>query len=124
MFKTLARLFAEQTTPDEVIIFVLLCVGLALLFAFGLYALILMLVWRSHQRATIKLRSLLFPSGAQLREYLPDYALAVVTSTLLTFTVAARDDAVQNLLDYPLVKLETNDIVRALPLNRIDAQDL
>ncbi len=124
MFNTLARLFAEQTTADEVIIFVLLCVGLALLFAFGLYALILSVLWRDRQRKVASLRRLLFPSGAQLREYLAEYVLAFTTSWLLTLTEAARDNAVHNILDYPLVNLASKDIVRALPLNRLDAKDL
>lgn len=124
MFRWLGSLFAEQTTPDEVIVFLLICVLLAILFSFALYTLILAALWHGRLRGVTTLRALIFPDRGQLMEYFGEYALAGTTSLLLTLTVAARHDAVRQVLDYPLVEVEATDIRRAFPFGRLDAAEL
>lgn len=102
MFDRLRILFAEQTTADEVIIFLLVCVALALALAFFLYALVLAAFWHGRLREVTGLRALLFPSTEQLRAYLGEYALAGATAALLTLTIAARHEAVETVLAYSL----------------------
>src|SRR5690606_25838345 len=116
--------FAEQTTADEVIVFLLICVVLALATAFLLYAAILGVLWRVRLREMVPLPALLLPSRDQFGRHLGEYVLAASTSLLLTLTIAARHDAVQTILDYPLHEVDVAEIRQAFPFGEVETSDL
>ena len=116
-------LFVEQTTAEEMIIFVLLAVLFALLLAFLLYGLILSFLWHGHLRSVTSFRRLLFPTRTQLREYLGEYSLAAVTSVLLTITVAARHEAVNAILEYRIADLPVEVFRESFPTGGVEPDD-
>jgi hypothetical protein len=94
--------YVEQATPDEVVVFLVLGGLAALVVAFTLYALILVVLWRWRMEGKGKLRAILLPSRKRLKANLGEYALATITALLLTFSVAARHDVVKSVLDQPV----------------------
>jgi hypothetical protein len=124
MPNSLRVLFAEQTTADEVVIFLLISVVGALILAMALYSLILGVLWRGRLRQVTTLRALLLPNRRQITRYLGEYLLAGATSVLLTFTVVARHAAVQFVLDYPLHSIDASDIRQAFPFGGVALHEM
>jgi hypothetical protein len=117
-------LLAEQTSPDQLVAFLLVAIVGALVLAFLFYALVLAGLWRLRLRDVTSLTALLFPSWSQLREYAGEYALAVGTSVLLTLTVTARHDAVSQINATPLTRIPYAALLQVLPLGELQEFEL
>lgn len=127
MAPRLRMLVAQQTTPDEVVLFLLLTVVAALVLAFVLYALLLTGFWRWRLRGVASIRALLFPRLGQLRAYAPEYALVTLTSLLLSLTIVERNDVVQMIHGYEIERLPApaaEAIRTAMPFRSVDDADL
>ena len=72
---------AEQTAPDEVVIFLLLGTLLTLLIAFVNYAIVLVVLSRWIVRVHNTLRMLLFPSASRIKKYTAEYAMGTLITS-------------------------------------------
>jgi hypothetical protein len=127
MFPRLRILLAQQTTPDEVVLFLLLAILAALVVAFILYAVLLGGFWRWRLRGITSIRTLLFPDLGQLRAYAPEYALAAITAVLLSLTIVERNDVVRTIHAFQIDQLPapaTEAIRTALPFRSLQDADV
>jgi hypothetical protein len=113
--------YVEQSTPDEVVVFLVLGTLAALVVAFTLYALILVALWRWRMAGKGRLRSILLPSRKRLKANLGEYLLASTTALLLTFSVAARHDVVQAVLEQPVESLNEAALRDVLHIDSVNA---
>jgi hypothetical protein len=126
MFPRLKFLFLQQTTPDEVIVFLLLTILITLAMAFLLYAAFLLVFWRARLKRVVPLRSLLFPPRKQLWAYAPEYVLVAATSLLLSLTILERNDVVRMIHEMEIGRLPASaaEAVRgAMPFYAVDDSD-
>lgn len=107
--KTFERLLAQQNSPAEVLVFLALSVALFLVIALLLYV-ILITMLRPGLSKQIPLRRVLLPSGEQLRINLGDYALVLATSLLLSLTLLAKQDLVEQIANYEMNSLDKKQI--------------
>jgi hypothetical protein len=127
MSARLQMLLAQQTTPDEVVIFLLLTILAALAVAFLIYGVLLAGFWHWRLREVASIRALLFPRFGQLRTYAPEYALAAMTAMLLSLTIVERNEVVQLIHGYEIERLPdpASEAIRtAMPFRSIDAADI
>ena len=103
--KAFERLLAQQNSPAEMLVFLALSVALFLIVALLLYV-ILITMLRPGLSKQIPLRLVLLPSGKQLRSNLGDYTLALATSLLLSLTLVAKHDLVEQIANYEINSLE------------------
>ena len=120
----LTAIYAEQTTPDEVVIFLMLGTFLTLLIAFFIYAVVLVVLSRWRMKEGYTLRMLLFPSAARIRKYSAEYAMGTLTALLLALTVSSKHVAVQSVLAHDIGAVGHQTIREALPFGRLDAHEL
>jgi hypothetical protein len=127
MSARLQMLLAQQTTPDEVVIFLLLTILAALAVAFLIYGVLLTGFWHWRLREVASIRALLFPRFGQLRTYAPEYALAAMTSVLLSLTIVERNEVVQLIHSFEIERLPdpASEAIRtAMPFRSVDAADI
>jgi len=86
----LRALYAEQTTPDEIVVFLLLGTFITLLIAFTIYAVVLIMLsrWRIEQHVSVW--ALLFPPLSRIRKYTAEYVMSTLTALLLTLSVSVK----------------------------------
>lgn len=124
MFDYLNALLREQTSADEVLTFVFLVTLVSLLVAFAAYVVALAIIWKLWLRKETPLLPLIAPGRTQLRKYAPEYVLAIVTSLLLTYTVAARHNTVELILANDVQVLDAVELRASLsngvPLHLLD----
>jgi len=105
----LGSLLAEQNSPVEVVVFLAVTVALFLVIALALYVLIMALL-RPGLPKEIRLRRVLLPSASQLRDHVGDYALAVTTSLLLSLTLVAKHDLVEQISSYDMASIPADEV--------------
>ncbi len=96
----LTDLFVEQTTTTEVVVFLMVCIIVCMAIALATYAAVMSAWWLVRLRGHVSLTQVLFPSREQFNEYRGEYALALATSLVLSITIAAKHDLVQQVLEY------------------------
>jgi hypothetical protein len=116
MTRHLKIILTQQTTPDELLVFIVLAALVALLLAFAFYASVLGLLWRGRLREFTTFRALLLPDRDQLRRHAGEYGLAIATALLLTLSVTARADVVAQIHATPLQDIRAEVVNRSLPL--------
>jgi hypothetical protein len=107
--KSFERLLAQQNSPAEVLVFLALSVALFLVIALLLYV-ILITMLRPGLLKQIPLRRVLLPNGEQLRTNLGDYTLVLATSLLLSLTLLAKHDLVEQIANYETNSLDKEQI--------------
>ncbi len=120
----LETLYAEQTTPDEVVVFLLLGTVMTLVFAFIVYALILLILSRIRMRDGLTLWTLLFPSAGRLRKYAAEYTLGTFTALLLGLTVSMKHDTVEMILQEDISTIGYEKVREALQFGQLSRQEL
>jgi len=126
----LRALYAEQTTPDEIVVFLLLGTFITLLIAFTIYAVVLIMLsrWRIEQHVSVW--TLLFPPLSRIRKYTAEYVMSTLTALLLTLSVSVKHHHVDQVLaqDISLVGQDLVSTVIApqglLEAELIDTTDL
>ncbi|MCZ6827312.1 MAG: hypothetical protein O7D88_07415 [Gammaproteobacteria bacterium] len=120
----LVRLYTEQTTPDEAVIFLLLGTFVTLLIAFVIYALVLLVLSRWRMKKPYSLRELLFPSAARTRKYAAEYTMGALTALLLTLTVSVKHEAVESVLAQDISLIGHEVVSSALPFGGVTEEEL
>jgi len=90
--------YAEQTTADEMVIFLLLGTFFTLLIAFTIYALVLFILSRWRMEKKVSLWLLFFPPVSSMRKYIAEYTMSTVTALLLTLSVTIKHQQVDQVL--------------------------
>lgn len=109
------QLLAEQTTPAEVLNFVVVVVGAALLTVALLYAVLMTAIWAIRLRPKVAYKSVFLPTREQFVEYAGEYLLAIGTSVLLSLTLLARHSIVEEVLSHPLHERHATQLQELLP---------
>lgn len=120
----LKALYAEQTTPDEVVIFLLLGTFITLVIAFFFYVLVLLVLSSVRMKGPHSLRELLFPSGARIRKYAAEYVMGILTAVLLSLTVMAKHDVVETVLAQDISSIGYETVLEALPNGKLTQDEL
>ncbi|MEM7359769.1 MAG: hypothetical protein AAF431_11780 [Pseudomonadota bacterium] len=107
----LLALYAEQTSADEIVIFLLLGTFTTLVFAFVIYAIVLLLLSRLRMDKSYTIGQLLFPSASRIRRNLGEYCLSIITAVLLALTVSVRHQQVELVLEQDIA-LAGQDLVK------------
>lgn len=113
--RALGSLLAEQRSPLEVLIFIGLCIVAWLLMA-ALFYVAIMALWSLRSPAKVRLRRVLLPTRGQFLENLGEYALAVVTSVLLTITIWVKHDVVDTIANYQFQPGDEAELARLFDL--------
>ncbi|MEN8374742.1 MAG: hypothetical protein ABFS34_04780 [Gemmatimonadota bacterium] len=116
MYGSLQRLLAQQTTPLELIYFIITVCALAIVGAALIYALVMSVLWVVRLRATVRYHRVFLPTRAHLMAFLPEYLLAFVTTAVLTLTIAVKGDIVDQVLAYDVSDIPEGEVGRMLPL--------
>ncbi len=124
MTNWLKQLYAQQTTPDEVVVFLLLGTLVTLIIAMLFYSVIVLVLSSWRMREGVSAWGVLFPSARRMKNYAGEYTLGTVTAILLAFTVAAKQDAVQVILDQNISAIGSETIKSALPKGGLDVASL
>lgn len=124
MHEWLRVLYAEQTGPDEIVVFLLIGAAAAFVLAFLIYAIVLVALWRWRIGSAHSLGALIFPSRARLRRYAAEYAVAATTGLLLSFTVATRHAVVEAVLARDIGEIGQEAVLSALPFGMPSHTDL
>lgn len=111
----LASLYAEQTTPNDIIVFLFLGTLFTLSIAVAAYSIILVVVWQLRYKDEYELKVLLLPTLKNIRANLGDYVLATFTALLLLFTVSAKHDVVDQVLNGDLTEIDHVTASSAFP---------
>lgn len=90
--------YAEQTSADEMVIFLLLGTFFTLLMAFTIYALVLFILSRWRMEKKIPLWLLFFPPVSSIRKYIAEYTMSTLTALLLTLSVTIKHQQVDQVL--------------------------
>ena len=98
-------LLAEQSSPAEVLAFLAIAMVAFLVVTFLIYLLIMLLLKPALPRE-LSMRRVLFPPGSQLRSNLGEYLLASGTSLLLTLTLFAKSDVVDQIANYDMGQVD------------------
>lgn len=120
----LKSLYAQQTTPDEVVIFLLLGTILTLLVSFIAYAAIVIALSKWRMKKEYSTWSLLFPSPGRMRQYAAEYLLGTLTALLLGLTVSAKHNAVEAVLAQDISVIGRDVVRSALPFNSLEKAEL
>ena len=111
----LRELFAEQTTPAQVVTFILVLVSLALVVAALTYAVIMSFLWATRLRPKVSFGVVFLPTREQLVEYAGEYVLAIGTSVLLGLTLATRHAVVEAITNHQLDSDHVTQVQALLP---------
>jgi len=110
---TLARLLAEQSSPAEVLVFLVLVMVIFLVAAFLIYALLMALL-KPGLPEGLPFRRVLFPGFRHLQENFGDYALAIATSALLTLTLMAKSQLVDQIANFEMTRVGVDKVASLL----------
>lgn len=92
----LHQLYSEQTTPFEIIAFVLVTTATCMILAAVLYAVVMTVFWAVRlRRDNVKFLDSFLPTPQQFRDYAGEYFLALATTIVLTFTLTVKHDTVE-----------------------------
>jgi hypothetical protein len=119
MITPFQRLLAEQTTPLELTYFILVVSALCILIAAVTYVTMMSVLWLVRLRPHVTLGRVFLPTRKHVREFLPEYLLALATSAVMTVTIAEKHDIVDAVLDYDVAELAEHDIESLFPLHRV-----
>lgn len=104
MFDLLRQLLAEQTSPIEVIISLLVGVVVCMTIALVTYVAVMLCLWTVYLRKRgFGLLRVFLPSAEQFKTYFGEYVLAISTAILLSLTIFAKHTLVQNIMEYRFV---------------------
>jgi len=120
----LKSIYAQQTTPDEVVIFLLLGTILTLVVSFIAYAVIVIALSKWRMKKDYSIWSLLFPSPRRIRKYAAEYLLGILTALLLSLTVSAKHNAVEAVLAQDISVIGRDVVRSALPFHRLEKAEL
>ena len=109
------QLLAEQTTPAEVLNFIVVVVVGALVTATLVYAAVMSALWAIRLRPRVRYRTVLLPTRDQFAEYAGEYLLALGTSVLLSVTLITRHTLVEEILSHPLPERHATQLQELLP---------
>lgn len=116
MFDSLQHLLAEQTTPLELIYFIITVCALAIAGAAVIYAAVMSILWTARLRPMVPYPRVFLPTRAHFKAFLPEYLLAFATTAVLTLTIAVKHDIVDAVLAYDADDIPAADVARLLPL--------
>ncbi len=120
----LQAVYAEQTTPDEVVVFLLLGTAATLLIAFVCYGLVLLLLSRIRMREGLTFWQLLLPSWGRMRKYAAEYTLGILTAVLLGLTVVMKHTTVEMILEEDMSSVAHATVLEALQGGQVTREDL
>lgn len=120
----LTTLFAEQTTPEGVVTFLLLGTLITLVIAFVLYAIVITILWKWRMKGQGSWRALLLPSKAQLRKYASEYITGLMTAVLLTATIVVKHNVVETVLETDVTAIGSEQVRAALPEGSLSEEEL
>ncbi len=119
MLETLHHLFAEQTTPLELINFIVVVAVLSVATAAMFYVLLMTVVWSLRLRPEVKYRHVFLPTGEHLRVFFWEYALAATTSIVLGVTLIEKHEIVDAVLATEVSTLDEHLRAALFPLHRL-----
>jgi hypothetical protein len=107
VFEFFHELMARQTTPLELVSFLVVTTGLTLVVAgLGYFVLITVLWWaRFRSRVQVKYHEVFLPSRSHFRAFLWEYLLAITTSLVLGLTIAEKEQMVAQVLEFDVADL-------------------
>lgn len=91
---TFRQLLSEQTTPLEVVNFVLVTIVIVVACSALAYSAIIVALWAVGSRDR-SFRELFLPTGSQFLEWLGNYGIGLVTTFVVGFTFGAKHDLVE-----------------------------
>ncbi|MGD8330053.1 MAG: hypothetical protein PVJ49_11510 [Acidobacteriota bacterium] len=98
----LARVFVEQATPLEMIIFVFVVVAACMALAALIYVVVMSAIWAIALRSrNVGLRRVFLPSAEQFHESAAEYLIAIFTSLILAVTTIAKHGLVEQIRNWP-----------------------
>ncbi len=124
MFESLQHLLAEQTSPLELIYFIIAVCALAIVVAALIYAALMSILWALRLRREIRYHRVFLPTRAHLKAFLPEYLIAFMTSAVLTVTIAQKHDIVNAVLDYDVSELDVAEVQALFPLRKVPDEAL
>lgn len=117
--ETLKALVAEQASPQEVLLFVVVTVVVCLVVAASIYVGVMTLLWALRLRDDVALRRVFLPTWGQFKRYAGEYLLAFATSILLTLTLAAKHQLVEDLKRLSIQDLPPSDVASLFPIQEM-----
>ena len=120
MWTTLKHLAAQQTTPLEVAVFLVLVTVVCVLAATVIYMAIMTGAWLIALRRQSKLRwrQVVFPDFQLLKRFKAEYILAGLTSIILTLTLFEKDNVVDRVLALSPQDVDNALVANLFPLHR------
>lgn len=98
----LARIFVEQATPLEMIIFIFVVVAACMALAAFFYVAVMSIIWAVSLRSrNVGLRRVFLPSVEQFHDSAAEYLIAIFTSLILAVTTIAKHGLVEQIRNWP-----------------------
>ncbi len=116
----LNALYAEQTTANEIVVFLLLGTFFTLLTAFAIYALMLLILSRWRIENKYSLWQLLFPPMSRIRKYVAEYTMSTLTALLLTLSVGIKHQQVNQVLSQDIGLIGQSLVSSVIKYDSID----
>jgi len=97
-----ARIFVEQASPLEMILFIFVVVAACMALAALFYVVVMSIIWAVSLRSrNVGLRRVFLPSAAQFHESAAEYLIAIFTSLILAVTTIAKHGLVEQIRNWP-----------------------
>jgi hypothetical protein len=110
---------AQQTTPLEVAVLLVIVSVVCILTAAFIYIAIMTVAWLAVLRSQgLKWRKVVFPDLGLLQRFRVEYGLALLTSAILTITLAEKDRVVDSVLALPPAAIDSALLANLSPLHR------